>query len=74
MNRDDILNYINSNNQVLLIHHYCMDMGKTPSAIHLFIQCLLLKQTLMEYCYIYAKSYYIKKYNILYNKQLLKFI
>lgn len=75
MNKETILAYLNSGKMdaKLIITWYCFEKGKDPGLIKRFIKALEFASlygvanghsSLLEYCYDYALTYYIMKYNI----------
>lgn len=74
MNKETILAYLNSDRRddVLIITQYCLEQSKDIESIKYFIRALQLNaiynihigRSLLDYCYDYALTYYIIKYNI----------
>lgn len=75
MSKETILAYLNSGrrDEALVITWYCFEKGKSTSLIQKFIQVLRVESlynnrredSLLNYCYEYALTYYIMKYNII---------
>lgn len=74
MNKNTILEYLNSGrrDEALVITWYCFEKGKDTTSIRKFIKALQFNAlyngahaNLLEYCYDYALTYYIMKYNII---------
>lgn len=73
MNKSTILEYLNSGrrDEVLVITWYCFEQGKDAVSVRKFIKALQFEAlyngpyyNLLGYCYDYALTYYIQKYNI----------
>lgn len=76
MSKNTILAYLNSGRKdaKLIITWYCLEKGKDPELIRKFTRALELAAlygaageyaSLLEYCYDYALTYYLMKYNII---------
>lgn len=75
MNKEALLAYINSGriDKAIIIKWYCWEKGKDPILTEKFIKGLQLEalyngreeDSLLNYCYEYALTYYIMKYNII---------
>lgn len=72
--REHILAYLNSGrrDEAVIITWYCLDNDKDPSLTERFIRILQMeaiyngiKDSLLNYCYEYALTYYLMKYNII---------